>query len=189
MNNLLYSFIKAKIDDLEEHELLDFIDLWNIRRDLQRNEILKPIGSLETNLYFVENGAVKICYKLGEQEIIAEFGFKNKCIFDLVSFFSERPSHFYIQALKSTKLIGISKADFYSALCYSKGLNNFWKKNMEKLMFNFINREIEILAKSPEDRYKRLQHRNPELFQNIPNKYIASYLGMSPETLSRLKKS
>lgn len=189
MSNLLDSFLRNKISGLDEEELANFSDLWIINRRLKKNEILKSAGLVETNIYFIEHGAVKICYQIDEQEIIVEFGFTNSCIFDLVSYFSGEPSHFYIQAIKSTKIIGISKADFNLALSHSTALNNFWIKNIENLLLNSVDREIDILSNSPVTRYKRLVQRKPHLFQNIPNKYIALYLGMSPETLSRLKKS
>ncbi len=51
-----------------------------------------------------------------------------------------------------------------------------------------LEREIDILTKSPKERYERVLRRSPQLFQEIPNKHIANYLRMSPETLSRLKK-
>jgi hypothetical protein len=52
-----------------------------------------------------------------------------------------------------------------------------------------MERERDILTSSPLERYKRVLERSPQLFQEIPNKYIASYLRMTPETLSRIKKS
>lgn len=189
MNNSLKVFIKNKLPDIENEELINFVSLWKFNRTLKKNEILNSSGVIKTNLYYIEEGSLKICYEDYHQEIIVEFGYKNNCIFDLVSFITDKPSRFYFQALKSTKLIGISKHDFNSALDKSATLNNFWRKHYEELLLNFVNREIDILINSPEMRYKRLLERRPELFQNIPHKYIAIYLGMSPETFSRLQKS
>ena len=60
---------------------------------------------------------------------------------------------------------------------------------LEELFAQQIEREIDILTHSPVERYKRVLERSPQLFQEIPAKYIASYLRMTPETLSRIQKS
>ena len=60
---------------------------------------------------------------------------------------------------------------------------------MEQLILQQLEREKDILTSSPIERYKRVLKRSPQLFQEIPNKYIADYLRMTPETLSRIKKS
>lgn len=64
-----------------------------------------------------------------------------------------------------------------------------WMKILENLLLQQIEREIDILTNSPKERYLRVLKRSPLLFQEIPHKHIANYLRMSPETLSRLKKS
>ena len=61
-------------------------------------------------------------------------------------------------------------------------------ENVDSIMAAQIEREIDILTNSPKERYLRVLKRSPQLFQEIPNKHIASYLRMSPETLSRMKK-
>lgn len=63
-----------------------------------------------------------------------------------------------------------------------------WKQILELLVYQQMEREIDLLTYSPQKRYERVLQRSPQLFQEIPSKYIASYLRMSPETLSRLKK-
>jgi len=60
---------------------------------------------------------------------------------------------------------------------------------LEQLTLQQLEREKDILTSSPLERYKRVLKRSPQLFQEIPNKYIADYLRMTPETLSRIKKS
>ena len=60
---------------------------------------------------------------------------------------------------------------------------------MEYLIYTQLEREKDILISSPHTRYERVLKRSPQVFQYVPHKYIASYLRMSPETLSRLKKS
>jgi CRP-like cAMP-binding protein len=60
---------------------------------------------------------------------------------------------------------------------------------MEQLIYQQLEREKDLLTSSPTERYAKVKQRSPQLFQEIPHKYIASYLRMTPETLSRLKKS
>ncbi|MNY13906.1 hypothetical protein D3C86_1470610 [compost metagenome] len=83
----------------------------------------------------------------------------------------------------------IRKEDFmqwiYSDIAYTQ----LWARLMEDLVVQQMEREIDLLTTAPKTRYERVLARSPQLFQQIPNKYIASYLRMSPETLSRLKKS
>lgn len=64
-----------------------------------------------------------------------------------------------------------------------------WVKILENLVIQQMEREIDILTSSPKERYERVLKRSPQLFQHIPNRHIANYLRMTPETLSRLKKS
>ena len=59
---------------------------------------------------------------------------------------------------------------------------------MELLVYQQMEREIDLLTYSPQKRYERVLQRNPQLCQEIPSKYITSYLRMSPDLLSRLKK-
>ena len=64
-----------------------------------------------------------------------------------------------------------------------------WTKILEDLVIQQIEREKDLLVSSPKERYERVLRRSPILFQEVSNRHIANYLRMTPETLSRLKKS
>lgn len=185
----LKEILRSEIVGLNESELEEFVSLWTIQKKLNRHELLYPKGKAENNIYFIENGSLKICYDLEEQEIIVGFGYQNTFIFDLPSFFTGQPSAFHIEAIKSSNLLGISKKAFYELLDSNLTIAKYWRQRTELILLDLVEREIDILTNSPEERFKRLQSRHPALFQNIPHKYIAAYLRMTPETLSRLKKS
>ncbi|NIJ54555.1 Crp/Fnr family transcriptional regulator [Dyadobacter arcticus] len=188
MNTLLQNHLKSQIPGLSDGELDRFVRMWTISKTIKRNELLYKAGTSENNIYFIEEGAVKICHESDEEEIIVEFGYKNSCVFNLPSFITDSPSEFYIQAIKATRLVGISKSNFLKMLVESPSLSAHWQNNLEKQLLNFAQREIDLLSKSPANRLRRLYDRKPEIFQHIPNKHIALYLGMKPETLSRLRK-
>jgi CRP/FNR family transcriptional regulator, anaerobic regulatory protein len=156
---------------------------------LSRNEFLKHSGTIDTNAYFIESGSLKISVFNENEERIIRFGYQNDFIVALDSFFTENPSDFSIQILKKTTVKVLRKKDFYALIQSKSKLSGLWQKILEHLIIQQIEREKDLLTTSPKERYERVLRRSPQLFQEIPNKHIANYLRMTPETLSRLKKS
>ncbi len=170
-------------------ESIENNNLWEKEIEISRNEYLKVKGSIDTNLYFIKNGSLRI-YLIDEyEEHTIRFGYQNNFIVSLDSFITEKPSDFYIQAIKKTNLKVITKKTFKELINPNPEFQNIWTKILEKLILQQLEREKDILTSSPIERYKRVFKRSPQLFQEIPNKYIADYLRMTPETLSRIKKS
>lgn len=163
--------------------------LWTNHVVLKRNDYLKVSGSVDSNLYYILSGSLKITILNDGEEHIIRFGYKNNFITSLDSFITEKPSDFSIQAIKQTELKVISKSVYMDFINQSAENKQLWNTILEQLILQQLEREKDILTTSPKERFERVFKRSPQLFQEIPNKHIASYLRMSPETLSRLKKS
>jgi CRP-like cAMP-binding protein len=173
-------------------ELLIQIDdnqLWQEDLTLERNEYLNEKGKIDTNLYVVLSGSLRIYYLDEQEEHTIRFGYKNSFFGALDSFIKEEPSVYTIQALKKTELKVVSKNTFMNLIDSTTENQKMWQKILGELVFQQMEREIDLLTSSPQERYRRVFKRSPQLFQEIPNKYIAAYLRMTPETFSRIKKS
>lgn len=168
---------------------LDQSNSWYKTMNLTRGEYLKVNGSVDTNLYYVVSGSLKIFFEDEYEEQILRLGYKGNIIGALDSFISEQPSDLYIQALKATELKVITKNAFRAWVETNEANRMMWQTVTELLIYEQIEREKDILTQSPLARYQRVLKRSPQLFQEIPNKYIASYLRMTPETLSRVKSA
>lgn len=178
----LINELKGRIDSHPEN-------LWLKGISLKRNEFLKVKGTVDLQLYFVESGALRVFIEDEHEEHTIRFGYKNSFIASLDSYITEKPSQFYIQAIKKSEVKAMHKHAFMGFVESSPANMLLWQKVNEQLVYQQIEREIDLLTSSPLERYKRVLERSPQLFQEIPHKYIASYLRMTPETLSRLQKS
>jgi CRP-like cAMP-binding protein len=166
----------------------EIVELSDKTIHLNRNEFLKVKGSIDTNVYYVESGSLRVYVLDNYEEQIIRFGYKNNLIVSLDSFLTGKPSEFYIQAIKKSVVNVITKQQIDDFLS-KKDNRVLWTAILENLIVQQIEREVDILTSSPKERYERVLKRSPQLFQEIPNRYIANYLRMSAETLSRLKKS
>ncbi len=154
---------------------------------LQRNECLHFDAVVDTNIYFIDQGSLKIFVLDDGSEQIIRFGYAGNMVVFLDSFITGKPSAFRMQALKKTALKVISKEQLEVFLSASTEHENLWVKILEDLVMQQIEREIDLLTAAPLERYLRVLKRSPSLFQEIPNRHIANYLRMTPETLSRIK--
>ena len=168
--------------------LTDLISFSEKTLTLQRNEYLSVSGTIDTNIYFVKSGSLRIfvCNDKDEDQII-RFGYTNNLVVSLDSYLTGKPSVFSIQALKKTDLRVITKKQLQDYLNRDHH-SMIWNNILENLVLQQMERELDLLTSSPEERYQRVLTRSPQLFQEIPHRYIANYLRMSAETLSRLQK-
>jgi len=154
---------------------------------LDRNAFLNNKGNIDTNIYYIESGSVRIFVVDNDVEQIVRFGYKGNLIVSLDSFLTGKPTNFFIQAIKKTIVKVITKQHLELFL-KSEANKSLWIPVLENLILQQMEREIDILTNSPKERYLRVLKRSPQLFQEIPHRHIANYLRMSAETLSRLKK-
>ncbi len=163
--------------------------LFQNKKVISRHCFLTREGDTDRNIYYIEKGSLRLFIRDEDQERIIRFGYKENIIVCLDSFLSGKPTGFYIQAIKRTEIRTASKKDFYEYIKSSDENLALWSVILEDLVLQQMEREKDLLTHSPKERYERVLKRSPQLFQEIPDKHIANYLRMSPETLSRLKKS
>lgn len=168
---------------------LDQANVWKKKLTLKRNEYLKVSGEKNTNIYYVIEGSLRAYIDDGVEEYVIRLGYKDNFITSLESFIKEEASDVYIQAIKKTQLLMVDKLTFMELINSSTENMMLWQTMHEELIYQQLEREKDILIRSPKDRYDRVMERSPHVFQEIPLKHIASYLRMTPETLSRLRKS
>ena len=166
----------------------EIIDLSEKTITIDRNEFLKVKGSIDTNVYYVESGTLRVFVLDKYEEQIIRFGYKENLIVPLDSFLTGKPSDLFIQAIKRSVIKVITKPQIERFLETDTN-RRLWTEILENLVIQQMEREVDILTNSPKERYERVLKRSPQLFQEIPNRHIANYLRMSAETLSRLKKS
>lgn len=159
------------------------------RIELKRNQFLTVKGSRDTNLYLIEKGAVHVYVENEDSEHSIRFGYEGNFITAMDSFLSNAPTQFYIQAIRNCTISVLSKETLNEVLKADEELSIAWNVLLKETIIQQLEREVDLLTKSPKERYRRVKKRSPKLFQEIPNRYIASYLRMTPETLSRIEKS
>jgi CRP/FNR family transcriptional regulator, anaerobic regulatory protein len=146
-------------------------------------------GQVEQSFYVIESGAVRVFHVTAFEEQTVRFGYEGSIITSLSSFITGKPSEFYIEALRKTTLRIIPKHHLFQIA--NQDMENLFQysKLLEALIVQQMEREVDLLTESPTKRLQRVLERSPNLFQEIPLKYIASYLRMTPETLSRIRNS
>lgn len=162
---------------------------WSHTIELKRNEYLVKEGAIHTNLYWIEEGSVRVFIEDDVEEHTIRFGYPNSIMGALDSFLNDKPTTFYIQAIKKCTLRVISKEEYLAFINSKEEYQDIWLKMLEDFVIQQIEREVDLITYSPQKRFERVFKRSPQLFQEIPQKYIASYLRMTPETLSRILKN
>jgi CRP-like cAMP-binding protein len=156
---------------------------------INRNEYLTQTGQIEKYLYLITDGALIATFTQDDEELTVRLGYKDSVMTSLDSFISGGPSQFSLKAIRKTTAIRLDRGIYLDFVNSNPKLNDFHTLIINELLISMLNREIDLLTSSPNERYQRVLKRSPQVFQEIPLKYIASYLRMTPETLSRLRKS
>ncbi len=185
-NKLLYYFNKwTSLTKEEEILILSAFETVAFRK----KKHLLVSGQTSNYLYFIVGGCLRSYYvDLKGVEHIYQIRMDNSWITDLESFFAQTPSKYNIESIEETTLLRISHQGFEELLVEIPRLERYFRILFQKAYINALNRLNATMWESALDRYNEMLKENPEIFQRVPLIYIASYLGITPESLSRIRK-
>ena len=158
-------------------------------KHFKKGEFLIESGQVENFMSFVTEGLARIWYPLDGEEHSVAFTYEGFYACSYNSFTSRTPSKYSIEALEDVTLIGMNYEDEQELLNRFKTFERWARLEVEAAYFMAEQREISILTYSAKERYERLWKNSPRLFQRVPGKYLAQYLGMTAETFSRIRKN
>ncbi len=187
MNNPIYKNIKEKIN-ISEQDFNNFLSLTK-NSQVKKHDFFIHEGDVTKYIAFVKSG-VLYSYtvdKKGDKHVV-QIAVKNHWISDLFSFFSQEVSVFNIQAIEDSEITILSKDNFEKACNTIPAFEKFFRILIQNAYVDSLRRVSRIYGNSAEERYLKLVKTNPQIIQSVPQHYIASYLGIKPQSLSRIRK-
>ena len=172
---------------LNQHGLDELFSLFKIEK-YTKGTILLQENSKEKKLRFLNNGIVREYYANEDKEININFYVKPQFISDLLTFSKNTTTKKNQETLTSVEILSIERQLFFDLLEKYQCGKTFVDASFQKLLKQKERLEFNRTTKSPEELYNELFIYKPEWIQNIPQYHLASYLNITPETLSRIKK-
>ena len=184
--------IKLYLDKIASISSLD----WNFfisklhRRIITKKSVFIKVNQIENHISFIESGIVRLFIPRDnpEKEITFGFSFKNQFVSAYDSFLTQSPSNYQLQTLTETAMLSISYKDLQSVYKSTQIGNLIGRLTAEDLFLIKSKREQDLLNLNAEQRYLKLFKERPELLKSVPLKYISSYIGVTAQALSRIRK-
>lgn len=154
---------------------------------LDKDEVLTRAHQIEDKIYFILDGAVRVYVEKDDREICTNFRFENQFTSSVTSFLLRRPSQYWIRTQTRAEFLVISHTELYWLYENFVEINTLGRVVMEVLLIDKRQRELDFLTLSAEERYRKLVEERPKYVESIPLKYLASFLGITAESLSRIR--
>jgi len=186
----MFDRLQASLDrflPLSQEEFITFAALLKPRR-LAKYEPFLRAGEVCTHLAFVNQGCMRYYYLKDGNEYNGQFFFEGAWVGDYQSFLTGQPSIQYFEALEETELLVMAGADLRALYDARPRFERFGRLLAENVVIGSQRRTASLLFDSPEERYLKLLTERPKVIERIPLHHIASYLGIQPESLSRIRK-
>ena len=175
----------VKLSDEEWHAFSTKL----VEVDYPKNSLILAKGEVESHLSFINKGVMRYFVEKNDSQHTIGFSFSNEfgCAYD--SFLTRRPVRYYVESLAPTQGWKISFEDLQLAYQETENGNEIGRYLAEQLYMNQLSKVISQKHYSAEERYLELIDKKPHYLEQIPLKHIASYIGVTPQTLSRIRRN
>ncbi len=172
---------------ISETEMLPFLSKLNCKK-ISAGDFLVTSGQTDDYMSFLNSGVIRYFVQTDNKESTFDFVLPNSFYCHYDSFHTRNPTMFSSQAITDCEISRIHTNDLIELFSTCKYAKDLTTAAVEKLLEKKVKRELSLLTDTPEQRYLKLLEKKPELIQLVPQKYLATYLGIVPETLSRIRK-
>ncbi|WP_271393144.1 Crp/Fnr family transcriptional regulator [Aequorivita sinensis] len=176
----------SKISDEDWHYFSSRL----IERNYRKKSVFLKLGEIENYISFIKSGVVRFYLpkEFVEKEVTFSFSFKNQFVSAYDSFLTRKPSLYELEALSDTHMYSISHSDLQDVYANTQFGNLIGRLTAERLFLLKSKREQSLLNETAEERYLKLFKNRQDFIKDIPLKYISSYIGVTPQALSRIRK-
>jgi len=156
-------------------------------RSIEKGEVIVREGQYADKVYFIVQGSARAFYLVNGKDVSDWFAFENEFISSIVSFFGKKPSPHYIEFIEQSIVFEMSREKIENLAKKYHGFEKLIRVVVTKVMLSQQERISSILFQTSEQRYKHFLSIHPDITNRVPLMHIASYLGMTLETLSRVR--
>ena len=171
------------------HDELDTLESILVPMKFAKGEMILKEGEICRNIYYIEHGLVRQFYFKNDKEVTEHLGVDHTIFMCIESLFKEEPTHLQVQAIEPTLLYALPKARLEEVALHNVNIQILYRKILEEsIIISQVHADL-LRFESAQSRYKRMCKMSPQGVLRAPLVYIASYLQMTPETLSRVRSS
>lgn len=181
LKNFIGKYVKLPNAELEE-----IADKFKSKA-VKKNSYLLRQGAICKDLVFVQKGCLRLYYLKDDIEVSVWFAFPQSSAIEIYSFISENPSNYFLQAIEDSEILYLPKTELNKLYQHQPKMQEMMRNFWEDVILNLINRFTALQKDSAEKRYLDLLN-NPVYLETIPQKYLASFIGVTPTSLSRIRK-
>ncbi|OKS88623.1 Crp/Fnr family transcriptional regulator [Mucilaginibacter polytrichastri] len=182
----LSDFIRSKIS-INDIELAAIISNFKIKQ-VKKGQLVLKRGQIAHQYFFIKTGALRFFYGEFDRQLTAWVVFKDEFFTEISSLNPQKPTRFNIEAIEDTELIYIDKPEMEILYKTFPAWQEFGRITWEPMAVRMIDHILNFQTLSAEERYLEFMA-NSELIKRVPVKQIASYLGITPNALSRIRKN
>ncbi len=158
-----------------------------VEKEVPPRTILLREGDVATHLFFIKKGCIRLWFNKDGKDISVDFFFEGHGVSCIDSMIGNKPSLLSIETVEPCTIISLEKKDLELILLKNPGL----RENMLEILFkrfeNYAHLFLSRIRDTPQERYHNLVKSHPEIIKRVPQHYIASYLGITPTSLSRIR--
>ncbi|MDD6854478.1 MAG: Crp/Fnr family transcriptional regulator [Prevotella sp.] len=171
------------------HDELDILEGILVPMKFAKGEMILKEGEVCKYIYYIEHGLTRQFYFKNGKELTEHLGVDHSIFMCIESLFKEEPTHLQVQAIEPTLVFGLPKIKLEEVALHNVNIQILYRKILEEsLIISQIHADL-LRFESAQNRYKRMCKMSPQVVLRAPLVYIASYLQMTPETLSRVRSS
>jgi CRP-like cAMP-binding protein len=158
-----------------------------IEKEIPSKTSLLHEGEISTHFYFVKKGCLRSWFNKDGKDITFQFFFERAGVASIDSLLNNSPSMFNIESIESSVIITLSKDNFEQLQQIYPELKEGFQKILFQRFRNYALLFLSRIKDTPQERYEDLIRNHPEIIQRVPQHYLASYLGITPTSLSRIR--
>ena len=172
---------------LENPELAAAFQNIMVFEKFPKHTILHEYDKICNEMYIIQKGITRVFYHNEDKDITCYFAAEQETVTAIDSFIQRKKSKYYIEALEDLEVFKISHSDLENLFTSNPKYERFGRLFLQQLYIDLVERIDNLVLKTTKEHYEMLLEKKPELFQRVASKHIATYLGMTAETFSRIR--